>query len=152
MNSVLVEQQQLDDIIQQLGNRAQVEVLETISYRDQQFPIYSIAIGSQRDDVPVIAYFGGVHGLEKIGTEVLLAYLQTLANLLDWDQELNRRLEHARLLFVPIINPVGVFYGTRCNGNGVDLMRNAPIEGIGKTKLYSGHRISPRLPWYRGEP
>ncbi len=151
MNSVLVEQQQLDAIIQQLGDRAQVEVLETISYRDQQFPIYSIAIGSQRDDVPVIAYFGGVHGLEKIGTEVLLAYLQTLANLLDWDQELNRRLENARLLFVPIINPVGVFYGTRCNGNGVDLMRNAPIEGIGKTKLYSGHRISPRLPWYRGE-
>jgi len=152
MNSVLVEQRQLDAIIQQLGNRAQVEVLETISYRDQQFPIYSIAIGSLRDDVPVIAYFGGVHGLEKIGTEVLLAYLQTLANLLDWDQELNRRLENARLLFVPIINPVGVFYGTRCNGNGVDLMRNAPIEGIGKTKLYSGHRISPRLPWYRGEP
>ncbi len=151
MNSVLVEQQQLDAIIQQLGDRAQVEVLETISYRDQQFPIYSIAIGSQRDDVPVIAYFGGVHGLEKIGTEVLLAYLQTLANLLDWDQELNRRLENARLLFVPIINPVGVFYGTRCNGNGVDLMRNAPIEGIGKTKLYSGHRISQRLPWYRGE-
>jgi hypothetical protein len=151
MNSVLVEQQQLDAIIQQLGDRAQVEVLETISYRDQQFPIYSIALGSQRDDVPVIAYFGGVHGLEKIGTEVLLAYLQTLANLLDWDQELNRRLENARLLFVPIINPVGVFYGTRCNGNGVDLMRNAPIEGVGKTKLYSGHRISPRLPWYRGE-
>ena len=151
MNSVLVEQQQLDAIIQQLGDRAQVEVLETISYRDQQFPIYSIAIGSQRDDVPVIAYFGGVHGLEKIGTEVLLAYLQTLANLLDWDQELNRRLENARLLFVPIINPVGVFYGTRCNGNGVDLMRNAPIEGVGKTKLYSGHRISPHLPWYRGE-
>jgi hypothetical protein len=151
MNSVLVEQQQLDAIIQQLGDRAQVEVLETISYRDQQFPIYSIALGSQRDDVPVIAYFGGVHGLEKIGTEVLLAYLQTLANLLDWDQELNRRLENARLLFVPIINPVGVFYGTRCNGNGVDLMRNAPIEGVGKTKLYSGHRISPHLPWYRGE-
>lgn len=151
MNSVLVEQQQLDAIIQQLGNRAQVEVLETISHQNQQFPIYSIALGSQRDDVPVIAYFGGVHGLEKIGTEVLLAYLQTLANLLDWDQELNRRLEQARLLFVPIINPVGVFYGTRCNGNGVDLMRNAPIESIGKTKLYSGHRISPRLPWYRGE-
>jgi len=76
--------------------------------------------------------------------------LQTNAELLEWDRGLADRLKHSRMVFVPIVNPVGVFRGSRCNPNGVDLMRNAPIDGIGRVKLYSGHRISPHLPWYRG--
>lgn len=40
----------------------------------------------------------------------------------------------------------------RCNPNGVDLMRNAPVEAEGDvTFLVSGHRLSSRLPWYRGQ-
>jgi hypothetical protein len=41
----------------------------------------------------------------------------------------------------------------RSNGNGVDLMRNAPIDADKRQSgwLYSGHRISSSLPWYRGE-
>lgn len=152
MSFCFPELEQLEALISKLGNQARVEVLETISHQDHQLPIYSLALGSERNDVPVIAYFGGVHGLEKIGTEVLLAYLHTLSELLGWDSELNQRLQQARLVFVPIVNPVGVLRGTRCNSNGVDLMRNAPIAGVGKTKLYSGHGISPRLPWYRGNP
>jgi hypothetical protein len=142
---------QLEAIIERLGNRAQVEIIERITYRDREFPIHCIVLGSMRPDVPVIAYFGGVHGLEKIGSEVILSYLQTIANLLEWDQEFIRRLEHSRLVFVPIVNPVGVFRGTRSNGNGVDLMRNSPVESIGNTRLYSGHRLSSSLPWYRGD-
>ncbi|MGR8931315.1 MAG: M14 family zinc carboxypeptidase [Gammaproteobacteria bacterium] len=142
---------QLEALISQLGKRARVDIVERVAYRNWEFPIYSIVIGSEKDDVPVFAFFGGVHGLEKIGSEVILSYLQTLTELLDWDEELHTRLEKSRLVFMPIINPVGVFIGTRSNGNGVDLMRNAPVEGQGNTKLYSGHRLSPRLPWYRGD-
>jgi hypothetical protein len=29
-------------------------------------------------------------------------------------------------------------------------MRNAPIDAEGKTRLYSGHRLTSRLPWFRG--
>ena len=68
MSPVFAELQQLESIIQRLGNQAQIEVLTRIGYQDRSLPVYSISIGSQRDDVPVIAYFGGVHGLEKIGT------------------------------------------------------------------------------------
>lgn len=151
MSQPFQELAQLEDIIAQLGDRARVEVIERIAYKDREFPIYSIVLGSMRPDVPVLAYVGGVHGLEKIGSEVILSYLQTIAHLLDWDEEFTARLERSRLVFVPIVNPVGVYRGTRCNGNGVDLMRNAPIEGVGNTKLYSGHRLSPHLPWYRGD-
>ena len=150
-NPPFQELQQLEAIIEQLGDRAQVDVIERIDYKGQQFPIHRIRLGSSKPDVPVLAYFGGVHGLEKIGSEVLLSYLTTIIQLLDWDQEFNARLQHARLVFVPLVNPVGVYRGTRSNGNGVDLMRNAPIDGVGKTKLYSGQRITSRLPWFRGD-
>lgn len=142
---------QLEAIIKRLGDRAQVEVIERIHYKDREFPIHCIVLGTQRSDVPVLAYFGGVHGLEKIGSEVILAYLQTITRLLDWDEEFQRRLEHARLVFVPIVNPVGVYRGTRSNGNGVDLMRNSPVESVGNNRLYSGHRLSAHLPWFRGD-
>ncbi|MDD2738784.1 MAG: M14 family zinc carboxypeptidase [Methylomonas lenta] len=141
----------LELLIAKLGNRAKTEIISHIPYKNRQFPIYNIVLGSMQPNVPVLAFFGGVHGLEKIGSEVILSYLQTIIHLLEWDEEFCARLEKSRLVFMPIINPVGVFNGTRCNGNGVDLMRNAPIEGVGNTKLYSGHRLSPKLPWYRGD-
>jgi len=145
------ELEQLERIIEQLGDRAQTEVIERIQYQDLEFPIHCITLGSTRPDAPALAFFGGVHGLEKIGSEVILSYMETISQLLDWDQELLSRLEKSRLVFVPIVNPVGVYLGTRCNGNGVDLMRNSPVEGVGSTRIYSGHRITPRLPWYRGD-
>ena len=145
------ELEQLERIIEGFGERAQTEVIERIEYKNHQFPIYSITLGSSQIDAPVLAFFGGVHGLEKIGSEVILSYMQTISQLLDWDEEFQSRLERSRLVFVPIVNPVGVYLGTRCNGNGVDLMRNSPVEGEGATSIYSGHRISPHLPWYRGD-
>jgi len=109
-------------------------------------------LGSTRPDAPVLAFFGGVQGLEKIGSEVILSYMQTISQLLDWDEEFLARLEKSRLVFVPIFNTLGVYLGTRCNGNGVDLIRNLPVEGImGATRIYSGHSITFRLPWYHGD-
>lgn len=148
---VFPELSQLHGLIERLGCHARVDIVEHIDYQGQSLPIHCLSLGSTQPDAPVLAMFGGVHGLEKIGTEVLLAYLETLAESLPWDDELQRRLERLRLVFMPIVNPIGVMRGTRCNGNGVDLMRNAPIEGVGNLKLYSGHRISPRLPWFRGD-
>lgn len=144
------ELEQLERIIEQLGDRAYTEIIERIQYKGLEFPIHCITIGSNRPEVPALAFFGGVHGLEKIGSEVIMSYMQTLSHLLDWDGEFLSRLEKSRLVFVPFINPVGVYLGTRCNGNGVDLMRNSPVEGKGATRIYSGQRITSRLPWYRG--
>ncbi|MEI6146612.1 MAG: M14 family zinc carboxypeptidase [Methylococcales bacterium] len=146
------ELQQLESIIEQLGDRAQTTIIERIVFRGHEFPIHCITLGSDRPDVPVLAFFGGVHGLEKIGSQVILSFLETISHLLDWDKEFLARLENSRLIFVPIVNPVGVYMGTRCNGNGVDLMRNAPIEGEGVTRIFSGQQLSPHLPWYRGDP
>lgn len=145
------ELNQLNRIIDHLGDKAETKILEKIRYKHHEFPIYSVSVGSKDPNAPVLAFFGGVHGLEKIGSEVILSYMETISHLLDWDEELHARLSKSRLLFVPIVNPVGVHIGTRCNGNGVDLMRNSPVEAIGATKLYSGQSYTHHLPWYRGD-
>jgi Zinc carboxypeptidase len=145
------ELRQLEALIARLGSYLQVEVIAELSYRNQPMPVHCLSLGSQSGEVPTIVYVGGIHGLEKIGTEVLLNYLQSIAELLEWDGEWLDRLSKLRLVFVPIVNPIGVYRGTRCNGNNVDLMRNAPIHCVGKTKIYSGQTFSPHLPWYRGD-
>ena len=128
-----------------------IEELTQISHQDKIFPVHSFTLGSESTDVPCLIYVGGVHGLERIGTDVVLAFLETLIQRLDWDHSLINGLEGLRLVFVPALNPVGLINNTRGNGNGVDLMRNAPIDAEDKPPLLAGgHRIHAKLPWYRG--
>jgi hypothetical protein len=115
------------------------------------YPIHAVSLGNPDPSVPAVGYFGGVHGLERIGAEVVIAYLQSLVMRLQWDSTLHKQLESVRLVFMPIVNPGGMALGTRANPQGVDLMRNAPISSEDPVPfLVGGQRISARLPWYRG--
>lgn len=118
---------------------------------NNRFPVYQLTLGNPDPKLPAIGFFGGVHGLERIGTHVLLYFLRGLVARLKWDKSLHHLLNDVRLVFMPLINPGGMSRSTRCNLQGVDLMRNAPIDSEGKVPfLLGGHRISPHLPWYRG--
>jgi hypothetical protein len=115
------------------------------------YPVYAITLGNPASAVPAVGYFGGVHGLERIGSGVVIAYLQSLVMRLQWDSTLHKQLESVRLVFMPIVNPGGMALGTRANPNGVDLMRNAPVEAHEPVPfLVGGQRLSAGLPWYRG--
>ncbi|HUP10478.1 MAG TPA: M14 family zinc carboxypeptidase, partial [Caldimonas sp.] len=81
----------------------------------------SIALGNADPEVPAVGFFGGVHGLERIGVRVLLTYLRSLVRRLAWDATLHQQLERVRLVFMPLVNPSGLLRGTRANANGVDL-------------------------------
>lgn len=145
------EMYELEKLIQDFGEFARVRSAGEVSYKDRSYPLYVLNVGSQNPEHPVLALFGGVHGLEKIGAEVVISYMHTVLELLRWDKSFHKRLETTRLLFMPIVNPIGIVLRSRSNGNGVDLMRNSPIEAPQKGgPIYRGHRISPRLPWYRG--
>lgn len=114
-------------------------------------PIYSAALGSPAPDLPAVGFFGGVHGLERIGAEVVIAYMKSLLKRLEWDELLHHKLASVRLVFMPIVNPGGLLLGTRANPAGVDLMRNAPLDASEKVPfLVGGQRRSAALPWYRG--
>ena len=119
--------------------------------RDERLPVYALALGNPDPQVPAVGFFGGVHGLERIGTQVLLSFLDSLLTRLRWDGTLHKQLESVRLVFMPLVNPGGMRASTRCNPSGVDLMRNAPVEALSRPPfLVGGQRISARLPWFRG--
>lgn len=118
----------------------------------QRLPVNAYLMGTTDPRAPVVGFFGGVHGLERIGAEVVIAYLRSLVARLRWDEALHRQLESVRLVFVPLVNPWGIWRGKRANANGVDLMRNSPVQAEARALfMVGGQRLSPRLPWYRGE-
>lgn len=135
-----------------VGDLARVQIEATVPYDGVEFPIYSVVIGTEDKTAPCFGIFGGVHGLERIGAEVVVAYLQSLSETLAWDRALRARLENSRLVFMPIVNPIGMFLTQRSNAGGVDLMRNSPIIADSEPPfLLGGQTYSNILPWYRGE-
>lgn len=141
----------LAKLVERGGTHLETRVLCEVACQGQRMPVYVVSMGNPDPDVPAVGFFGGVHGLERIGAEVVMAYLQNLVTRLTWDDTLHRQLESVRLLFMPLVNPGGIWRGTRANPNGVDLMRNAPVDSKEQVPwLIGGQRISSQLPWFRG--
>jgi len=147
------ELQQIESIIK-WSDKAHLssKVLCHVPCEDELLPVYALTLGNRADNVPCITYVAGIHGLERIGTQVVITFLEGLLERLAWDQVTADLLQKVRIHILPLVNPVGMYNNTRSNGQGVDLMRNAPIDSQEKTIwLGGGHRISPLLPWYRGK-
>jgi Zinc carboxypeptidase len=141
----------LERILKGFRGNARIQVETTVNHNGMEFPIYSIVIGPEDKTLPTLGVFAGVHGLERIGSHVTIAWLQTLQEIMSWDDNFLKRLESSRLVFMPIVNPVGMFLTRRSNGSGVDLMRNSPVIAEEEPKfLIGGHTYSNLLPFYRG--
>jgi hypothetical protein len=147
----LPELVELNQMLETAPAALSVRVAHTVQVQGATLPIHVLTLGNPDPSLPAIGYFGGVHGLERIGTRVLLVFLQGLLNRLSWDPLLHRQLELLRMVFVPLVNPGGMWRNTRCNPAGVDLMRNAPLDAQERVPFFlGGQRVSPNLPWYRG--
>lgn len=146
------EMEKLESLIENNKALIRTEKLDAVFLNEKEFPIWGLSLGSEAADAPVFALFGGVHGIERIGSQVVLTYLNALVNRLKWDQTYHSLLRKIKIIAIPIINPAGMFLNSRSNLNGIDLMRNAPQDTRVNSKfLVSGHRVSASLPWYRGE-
>lgn len=141
----------MDRWLEQEDTLVRASTLASIEMGADCLPIYQFELGARHPTAPVVLFCGGVHGVERIGTQVVLAFLNTLIQRLDWDENLHALLQQVRVVLVPLVNPGGMLQRTRSNPVGVDLMRNAPIDAEGKVPfLLGGHRFSRHLPWYRG--
>lgn len=150
--NALPELVHLERIIADNAGLLSTEVVAKVQAGGRRFPIHVVTLGSDKPDAPAVGFFGGVHGLERIGSQVLLAFLSSLLARLKWDEALHAQLSSVRLVFMPIVNPGGMWQGRRSNPNGVDLMRNAPLDAPAHVPfLVGGHRISRHLPWFRGQ-
>lgn len=128
------------------------KILAEIPFKGKSYPIHSFSIGSKNPDDPVLFICGGIHGLERIGVQVVWSLLKTTIDRLRWDLSLRDNFSKLRLAAIPLVNPVGFEHASRSNGNGVDLMRNSPIKANEKVPfLLGGHRLSKKLPWHQGE-
>lgn len=127
-------------------------ILNNIIAGNVKLPIYSFSIGSMSIDSPSITFIGGIHGLERIGCQLILSFLNGLIQKCYWNSVLLDSLKKVTINFIPMANPAGIYFKRRGNIHNVDLMRNAPIDSKEKTAwLVGGHRISSYLPWYRGK-
>src|SRR5688572_9677545 len=143
---------ELERVIGLLGKEVDVRVAARLTAEGTTLPVYTVALGNP-DAPAALGLFGGVHGLERIGSDVVITWLHSLVMRLPWDASLHALLERVRLVFMPIVNPAGMLRGTRANLHGVDLMRNAPVDAQDPVPfLVGGQRISAGLPWYRGAP
>ncbi|MFN7904632.1 MAG: DUF2817 domain-containing protein [Pseudobdellovibrionaceae bacterium] len=152
MSVTLPEIEQIEKRLEELKGIARVSVLAESKQDQLSFPIYKISFGTDDPKAPVLGLIGGIHGLERIGSQVCVALFQTFTQLVLWDSTMRKNLENFRIFFIPTVNPIGIHKLRRANPRGVDLMRNAPVEAPEKPAfLLGGHRFSSKLPWYRGE-
>lgn len=146
------ELESLEQLIEQYRHALRTEVVLTVQADGRDLPVWCIEAGSTDLRAPAIGFFGGVHGMERIGTQVLIAWLQTVLARQQWDSHFAELLGKVRLVFMPMVNPGGLVLGTRANPAGIDLMRSAPVEAEGRVPfLLGGHRLGPHLPWFRGQ-
>ncbi|MBW7471341.1 DUF2817 domain-containing protein [Marinobacter sp. M216] len=153
LRTFLPEMVQLERLLAEAPRTVTTDVVERISVAELSLPIYRVDLGSERPDAPAILLVGGVHGLERIGSQVVMAWLASVLARLRWDERFRQLLQTVRLTILPILNPGGMFLNQRSNPNGVDLMRNAPIVAQERSAfMLGGQRISSKLPWYIGDP
>ncbi len=147
------EIEHIEQLAQQFPQYVRLNPLEEIHYNGTTLPIYALEMGSRRCDAPCLFFTGAIHGVERIGSQIILAFIKSLLRRLDWDRQLKEQLERVRIIAVPVVNPWGVTLKKRANHNGVDLMRNAPVEALNPSyQLYAGQTVSASLPWFRGNP
>jgi hypothetical protein len=146
------ELQQLLDVAAALAPWSRTTVRGHVDVDGQEVPLLDVCVGATDPRAPTLALVGGVHGLERIGAQVVIAELESLAARLRWDRTLRRELERVRVAAFPVVNPWGMVHARRGNARGVDLMRNAPpVDSAQRaTPWVGGQTFSPRLPWFAG--
>lgn len=153
LRTFLPELVQLERLLADAPETVSVQVVRQVEVQELTLPVYRVDLGSERADAPALVLVGGVHGLERIGSQVVMAWLSSLLSRMAWDGALAALLTQVRVTLLPIVNPGGMYLNQRSNPNGVDLMRNAPITAQDRSAfLLGGQRLSPRLPWYTGDP
>ena len=77
-------QARMDVLADKLGSLATVtEEAKIPNSSGDSYPVYSFRLGSTAEDAPVVAFVGGVHGVEMVGTQIILSYLETLSHLIE---------------------------------------------------------------------
>jgi hypothetical protein len=67
MRTRLPELVELEHVIETGASQLSARVVCRVSVGTHTLPVYVITLGNPDPDIPAIGFFGGVHGLERIG-------------------------------------------------------------------------------------
>src|SRR5690606_33231156 len=119
-SKVFPELDQLESILKASDSFIRHRVLGTANARQGgTYPVYGLVIGSEDTTKPTLGIFAGVHGLERIGSQLCLSWLESVVEMVRWDTDLIAALKEIRIVMIPIVNPGGMVHGFRSNPNGV---------------------------------
>src|SRR5437588_10895814 len=68
----LQQLEELHRVVNAAGARIDVRSVCEVTDGELRFPVYALCLGNPSLAVPAVGFFGGVHGLERVGTQVLL--------------------------------------------------------------------------------
>jgi len=134
---------QFDLLIDQYGQWITKDVFPNFSVYGKSLNIYLVGNRNARR----VMIDGACHGNERVGTDILLAYVKWL--LAETEPEASDILRNNLTIIVPIVNIDG-FPSTRKNMNGVDLNRNFDWNWDGVATTGGGVSDDPTHPNYRG--
>jgi hypothetical protein len=106
---------QLNKIIEDYRDEIDVKIIAEVAHKDHVLPVYQVSLGATSAKAPGIAFIGGVHGVERIGTQIILAFMRTILERQRWETDFRNLLNNIHLTFIPIVNPGGMWDNTRSN-------------------------------------
>src|SRR5262249_23160047 len=110
----LPEWQHFESLLHDLSTVGRTHVLATTKSKNgHELPLVAMSFGSQDPTAPTLCLVGGVHGLERIGSQVVLALMQSFSELVLWDEMIQHALSKIRICFFPLVNPIGILERTR---------------------------------------
>jgi len=74
----LKELEALEELTAFRGDLIHIQDIAHVDVHGRQLPIKAFVIGSQDPTTPSFGLFGGVHGLERIGSQVVIAFTRRL--------------------------------------------------------------------------
>ena len=113
---LLPELIRLEALIETLPKAVKAFELARFSSGGHSYPSYLIELAAFDPAKPTLLLTGGVHGLERIGSAVLIAFLESLLQRLEWDHGLQHQLNQ--------LNPRSK---TKCNAS-VQLSQHNPFK------------------------
>ncbi len=122
-----------------------ITYLEPVGTSIEDRTIWALVISENPQELeqePRIRITGSIHGDENVTTEVIIRFIDYLTDNYSTSQNIKSIIDNRYIVFIPMMNPDGVFYNNRYNANDVDLNRNFSVAWSSSSIAYGASPFS----------